>query len=158
MDAEVRLRPNRDAHRESMQWVSLLTNGITWYLRSSILVAPGRVPIDTPRTTLGFIPVGRKRLDSETRPCHAERPRPAPVSASARDWPRAARQRSVRDPEALRKMVATRGKRITVKPFTDMHTMIEERLKHCRVHVGTVGDLHRASPSARLKPGRSWGA
>lgn len=65
MDAEVRLRPNRDAHRESMQWVSLLTNGITWYLRSSILVAPGRARIDTPRTTLGFIPVGRKRLDSE---------------------------------------------------------------------------------------------
>lgn len=54
--------------------------------------------------------------------------------------------RSVRDPEALRKMVATRVKRITVKPFMDMHTMIEERLKQCCVHVGTVGDQHQCVP------------
>jgi hypothetical protein len=34
-------------------------------------------------------------------------------------------------------MMATRIKRITVKPFMDMHTMIEERLLQCCVHVGT---------------------
>ncbi len=31
-------------------------------------------------------------------------------------------------------------KRITVKPFQDISTMLEERLTQCCVHVGTVGD------------------
>lgn len=39
----------------------------------------------------------------------------------------------------LRTMLATRVKRITVKPFMDMNTMIEERLTQCCVHVGTRG-------------------
>ncbi len=38
----------------------------------------------------------------------------------------------------LRTMLGERVKRITVKPFMDMHTMIEERLTQCCVHVGTV--------------------
>ena len=37
----------------------------------------------------------------------------------------------------LRELMAHRVKRITVKPFMDMSTMIEERLLQCCVHVGT---------------------
>jgi hypothetical protein len=37
----------------------------------------------------------------------------------------------------LRKMLGERVKRITVKPFMDLHTMIEERLLQCCVHVAT---------------------
>jgi hypothetical protein len=37
----------------------------------------------------------------------------------------------------LREFLATRVKRITVKPFMDIHTMLEERLLQCCVHVGT---------------------
>lgn len=40
---------------------------------------------------------------------------------------------------SLREMLARRIKRITVKPFMDMHTMLEERLLQCCVHVGTEG-------------------
>jgi 7,8-dihydro-6-hydroxymethylpterin dimethyltransferase len=39
--------------------------------------------------------------------------------------------------ERLRRMLAQRVVRITVKPFMDRHTMIEERLTQCCVHVGT---------------------
>jgi len=44
----------------------------------------------------------------------------------------------------FRKLVAERIKRITVKPFMDMHTMLEERLLQCCVHVGT----QRGGPDA----------
>jgi hypothetical protein len=37
-------------------------------------------------------------------------------------------------------MLAERVKRITVKPFMDMATMVEERLLQCCVHVGTRKD------------------
>ena len=40
---------------------------------------------------------------------------------------------------ALRRLLAERMVRITVKPFMDVHTMIEERLTQCCVHVGTRG-------------------
>ncbi|MGZ4241711.1 MAG: radical SAM protein [Actinomycetota bacterium] len=43
------------------------------------------------------------------------------------------------DKRALRAMFGERVKRITVKPFMDVNTMIEERLMQCCVHVGTVG-------------------
>jgi len=39
--------------------------------------------------------------------------------------------------QALRRMLGERVVRITVKPFMDMATMIEERLTQCCVHVGT---------------------
>jgi hypothetical protein len=39
----------------------------------------------------------------------------------------------------LRRTLGERVVRITVKPFMDMNTMIEERLTQCCVHVGTVG-------------------
>jgi hypothetical protein len=38
---------------------------------------------------------------------------------------------------ALRKMLGERVVRVNVKPFMDVHTMIEERLTQCCVHVGT---------------------
>jgi uncharacterized radical SAM superfamily Fe-S cluster-containing enzyme len=40
----------------------------------------------------------------------------------------------------IREWMATRIKRITVKPFMDIHTMLEERLLQCCVHVGTETD------------------
>ncbi len=54
--------------------------------------------------------------------------------------------RAVRNPDALRRLVATRVKRITVKPFMDIDTMIEERLLSCCVHVGTIGEQHQCVP------------
>lgn len=42
--------------------------------------------------------------------------------------------------ERLRNLLADRVKRITVKPFQDISTMLEERLTQCCVHVGTVSD------------------
>jgi uncharacterized radical SAM superfamily Fe-S cluster-containing enzyme len=48
----------------------------------------------------------------------------------------------------LRRMLGERVKRVTVKPFMDMHTMIEERLAQCCVHVATRsadGD-HQCAP------------
>jgi uncharacterized radical SAM superfamily Fe-S cluster-containing enzyme len=39
--------------------------------------------------------------------------------------------------DRLRKLLAERVKRITVKPFMDISTMIEERLTQCCVHVAT---------------------
>ena len=50
----------------------------------------------------------------------------------------------------FRKLVAERIKRITIKPFMDMHTMLEERLLQCCVHVGTqrgdAGSEHQCAP------------
>ena len=37
----------------------------------------------------------------------------------------------------LRRMLGERVKRITIKPFMDINTMIEERLTQCCVHVGS---------------------
>lgn len=48
------------------------------------------------------------------------------------------------DTKRFRQLVATRIKRITIKPFMDMHTMLEERLLQCCVHVGT----QRGAPEA----------
>lgn len=41
---------------------------------------------------------------------------------------------------ALRRLLGERVVRVTVKPFMDIHTMIEERLIQCCVHVGTRTD------------------
>ena len=50
--------------------------------------------------------------------------------------------------EKLRALLGERVLRITVKPFMDMNTMIEERLTQCCVHVATVGDEggHQCAP------------
>jgi uncharacterized radical SAM superfamily Fe-S cluster-containing enzyme len=48
---------------------------------------------------------------------------------------------------ALRDLLARRVKRITVKPFMDVNTMLEERLLQCCVHVGTLGETqHQCAP------------
>ncbi|HEY6801843.1 MAG TPA: radical SAM protein, partial [Agromyces sp.] len=49
----------------------------------------------------------------------------------------------------LRAMLGDRVLRITVKPFMDINTMIEERLTQCCVHVATVNettDAHQCAP------------
>jgi len=49
----------------------------------------------------------------------------------------------------LRSMLAERVVRVTVKPFMDINTMIEERLTQCCVHVGTVAPddgSHQCAP------------
>ncbi len=49
--------------------------------------------------------------------------------------------------QQLRELLASRIKRITVKPFMDINTMLEERLLQCCVHVGTAGELqHQCAP------------
>jgi len=55
---------------------------------------------------------------------------------------------SGRNGTRLRDTLASRVKRITVKPFMDMNTMIEERLTQCCVHVGTKSeaDLDQCAP------------
>lgn len=45
-----------------------------------------------------------------------------------------------RDRGRLRALTGERVKRVTVKGFMDVHTMIEERLLQCCVHVGAVSD------------------
>jgi uncharacterized radical SAM superfamily Fe-S cluster-containing enzyme len=46
----------------------------------------------------------------------------------------------------LRRLLGERVVRITVKPFMDMSTMIEERLLQCCVHVGTRSSQHQCAP------------
>lgn len=49
--------------------------------------------------------------------------------------------------EKMRRFFAERIKRITIKPFMDIHTMLEERLLQCCVHVGTRSDTqHQCAP------------
>jgi len=50
--------------------------------------------------------------------------------------------------EQLRALIAERVKRITIKPFMDIDTMLEERLLQCCVHVGTrsEADLDQCAP------------
>ena len=46
----------------------------------------------------------------------------------------------------LRRLLGERIVRLTVKPFMDMSTMIEERLIQCCVHVGTKSDQNQCAP------------
>ena len=51
--------------------------------------------------------------------------------------------------DRLRRMLGERVLRVTVKPFMDMNTMIEERLTQCCVHVATVNadsGAHQCAP------------
>lgn len=51
------------------------------------------------------------------------------------------------DQAALRALLATRVKRLQVKPFMDINTLIEERLLQCCVHVATMANgRHQAAP------------
>ena len=46
----------------------------------------------------------------------------------------------------IRRLLGERVVRITVKPFMDISTMIEERLAQCCVHVGTRSDQDQCAP------------
>ncbi|WP_327088350.1 radical SAM protein [Nonomuraea sp. NBC_01738] len=46
----------------------------------------------------------------------------------------------------LRRMLGERVVRITIKPFMDLSTMIEERLTQCCVHVGTRAEQDQCAP------------
>lgn len=54
---------------------------------------------------------------------------------------------AIGDHRRLRRLLAERVKRITVKPFMDVSTMLEERLIQCCVHVGTQSERqHQCAP------------
>ena len=53
--------------------------------------------------------------------------------------------------QRLRRMLGERVLRVTVKPFMDMNTMIEERLTQCCVHVATVNAGRRPPVRAVLR-------
>ncbi len=44
--------------------VSLITNGVSWYLRSRLAVGRAGLTVATPRTVLGLVPVGTRRLEA----------------------------------------------------------------------------------------------
>ena len=48
--------------------------------------------------------------------------------------------------DRVRRLLGERVVRITVKPFMDMSTMIEERLVQCCVHVGTRSSHDQCAP------------
>jgi uncharacterized radical SAM superfamily Fe-S cluster-containing enzyme len=56
--------------------------------------------------------------------------------------------------------LGTRVKRITVKPFMDINTMLEERLLQCCVHVGTTADdgSHQCAPFCAVQAWPQLGA
>lgn len=56
----------------------------------------------------------------------------------------------------LRRMLGERVVRVTVKPFMDMSTMIEERLTQCCVHVATVNELSGAHQCAPFCAVQAW--
>ena len=58
--------------------------------------------------------------------------------------------------EKLRSLLGERVLRVTVKPFMDMNTMIEERLTQCCVHVATVSDEggHQCAPFCAVQAWR----
>ncbi|MFD5226387.1 radical SAM protein [Microbacterium sp. NPDC058342] len=56
----------------------------------------------------------------------------------------------------MRAMLADRVLRITVKPFMDINTMIEERLTQCCVHVATVNETTNAHQCAPFCALQAW--
>lgn len=56
----------------------------------------------------------------------------------------------------LRRFLGERVKRITVKPFMDINTMIEERLTQCCVHVATVNEQTAAHQCAPFCAVQAW--
>ena len=60
---------------------------------------------------------------------------------------RLARDALLGERDRMRRFFAERIKRITIKPFMDLDTMLEERLVQCCVHVGTESDTqHQCAP------------
>jgi uncharacterized radical SAM superfamily Fe-S cluster-containing enzyme len=56
----------------------------------------------------------------------------------------------------LRAMLGERVLRVTVKPFMDINTMIEERLTQCCVHVATVNETTNAHQCAPFCAVQAW--
>ena len=56
----------------------------------------------------------------------------------------------------LRQLLGERVLRVTVKPFMDMSTMVEERLLQCCVHVATVNELSGAHQCAPFCAVQAW--
>src|SRR5205085_10739416 len=57
----------------------------------------------------------------------------------------------------FRRLVSERIKRITIKPFMDMQTMLEERLLQCCVHVGTQrGDANAEHQCVPICAVQAW--
>ena len=56
----------------------------------------------------------------------------------------------------LRKLLGERVVRVTVKPFMDINTMIEERLTQCCVHVATVDEDSKAHQCAPFCAVQAW--
>ncbi len=59
--------------------------------------------------------------------------------------------------QRLRRMLGERVVRVTVKPFMDVSTMIEERLTQCCVHVATVNESSGAHQCAPFCAVQAWG-
>ncbi len=59
---------------------------------------------------------------------------------------------------ALRRMLGERVVRVTVKPFMDVHTMLEERLTQCCVHVGTRSAQDQCAPFCAVQAWSELGA
>lgn len=59
--------------------------------------------------------------------------------------------------QRLRRMLGERVVRVTVKPFMDLSTMIEERLTQCCVHVATVNESSGAHQCAPFCAVQAWG-
>jgi 7,8-dihydro-6-hydroxymethylpterin dimethyltransferase len=57
----------------------------------------------------------------------------------------------------LRALLGERVKRISVKPFMDIHTMIEERLTQCCVHVGTRTTQDQCAPFCAVQAWKELG-
>ena len=53
-------------------------------------------------------------------------------------------------------MLADRVLRVTIKPFMDINTMIEERLTQCCVHVATVNEETAAHQCAPFCAVQAW--
>ena len=73
---------------------------------------------------------------------------PTATSASAPS-PRSRPRGSPASTSGMRRLLGERVLRVTVKPFMDMNTMIEERLTQCCVHVATVNadsGAHQCAP------------
>lgn len=58
--------------------------------------------------------------------------------------------------QRLRRMMGERVLRVTVKPFMDINTMIEERLTQCCVHVATVNETTEAHQCAPFCAVQAW--
>ncbi len=69
---------------------------------------------------------------------------------------RLARDALLGERDRMRRFFAERIKRITIKPFMDLDTMLEERLVQCCVHVGTESDTqHQCAPFCAVQ---AWSA